>query len=140
MQLYPALFILVREVELKALDVKPSMPFEVEDFAACFVNLSVAVRPHARVFKPKQRVHTTAEKIRFVFALQEISESQDRFLHGFLEAYWRPERRVGFDLHNVQLKLLSKREMWLLDEVDYATVKIFHDLVNYGQGFQFIVD
>jgi hypothetical protein len=100
----------------------------------------VAVRPHARVFKPKQRVHTTAEKIRFVFALQEISESQDRFLHGLLEPYWRPERRVGFDLHNVQLKLLSKREMRLLDEVDDASVKIFHDLVNDRHGTQFIID
>jgi len=75
MQLYPALFILVRKVELKALDVKPSMPFEVEDFVVCLVNLSVAVGPHACVFKPEQRVHTSSKKICVIFALQEISES-----------------------------------------------------------------
>lgn len=30
--------------------------------------------------------------------------------------------------------------MWLLDEVDDATVKIFKNLVNDRQGFQFIID
>jgi hypothetical protein len=140
MQLCPALFIVVRKVELKTLDVEPSMPFEVEDFAVSFVNLSVAMRPYTRVSKSEQRVHTSAKKVRVVFMLQEVIESKDRFLHVLLELDWRSKRRVGFDFHDVQLKFFPKREMRLLDKVDDTTVKILQNLVNDRQHFQFIVD
>ena len=65
-------FILVGQVQMETLNVKPTVLLEVEDSTVLLVDFSVAVRPHAGLFKPEQWVHARSEKMRMIVFPEEI--------------------------------------------------------------------
>ena len=124
---------------MEALNVEPSVPSEVEDFAVGLVDLSVPVRPNSRFVEFQQRVHACSKKIRMKLTLQEILNRQDGFLHCFLKLRGRLERRFGLEFHHVQLKFFAKSEAWLFDKVDNSSMEILYDFVYNGQSLKQVI-
>jgi hypothetical protein len=118
---------------VETLNVQPSVPFQAENSAVSLVDLPVTVRPNARLVEFQQWMHACSKKTRVKPTLQKVLNRQDAFLHFFLKLDGRFKRRVGLELNNVQLKLLTERERRLLDKVDNTTMKTPYDLVDDGQ-------
>ena len=84
-------------------------------------------------------MHARSKKMHVKFALQEILDSQDGFLHCFLKLDWLLEGSVRLEFHDVQLKLFAKGKAWLFDEVDNSTMKTLYYFVYDGQCLKIIV-
>jgi len=125
---------------MKTLNVKPTMLFEIEDFAVLAVDFSVPMRPYTCLFKPEQGVHPCSEKVDVILFPKEIQKSYHSALHGFFENFRRFEGCVSLYFHDVQLEFFSKGEARQLNEVYDSSAEVFYDFIHDGQSLQFLVD
>ena len=119
---------------MKTLDVKPTMLFEIEDFAVLLVDFSVTMRPYTCLFKPEQGMHTSSKKAGVILFPKEIQKSYHSALHGFFEEFRRFEGCVSLYFHDVQLEFFSKGEARQLNEVYDSSAEVFYDFVYDGQS------
>ena len=108
------------------------MLLEIEDFSVCVIDFFVVMRPNAGVLKPQHGVHPCAEQVGVVFS-DDAAQVGDGSMHGIFKLARRAEGLVGFDFHNMELKLFAESESGEFNEVYRFAAVAFDDLVAYGQ-------
>ena len=100
MQFDALIFVGIRKVQMKTLNVKPSVLLQVEELAVLLIDFSVTVRPNAGLLNLKKRMHPRPEKISVVL-FKKTRNLQHALLYDALEELRRLEGFISFQLHDV---------------------------------------